>query len=213
MNILYDDEFIAVAIKPAGLVSEEGKSDSFPDRLAKELSSQRGTDIAAYPVHRLDKETEGIMVYALSSNAAAILSRDITEGKWQKTYLALLCASPEKSSDVLHDLLFYDRNRGKSFVVDRERKGVKDASLEYEVLGKNSDGYTAVKIKLHTGRTHQIRVQFASRKLFLCGDRKYGAPASSGNKLALCSSELTLYHPISREKLEFKIDPSGFSIE
>ena len=204
INILYDDEYIAVAVKPAGIISEAG---GFPDILIEELSKKRGKEVTLYPVHRLDKETEGIMVYALTQNTAASLSKDITDGLWQKTYLARVCGIPEKDLDTLRDLLYYDRARSKSFVVQRERKGVKEAILHYTLVS-TENGYSTLKIKLETGRTHQIRVQFASRGLPLCGDRRYGAPAESGKSLALCACELKLRHPKTREALEFKIEPS-----
>ena len=208
-KILYEDKYIAVAIKPAGVLSE----GEMPDLLAESLGAiraERGEapPSAIYPVHRLDKETEGLMIYALDAKAAATLSADISEGRWEKSYRAWLWGVPEKESDTLCDLLYYDRARGKSFVVQRERKGVKAASLEYKVISRHPDGKrTLVKVKLHTGRTHQIRVQFASRGLSLCGDRRYGAPAESGKSLALCSTELGFTHPKTKEKMRFSYIP------
>ena len=202
IDILYYDDYIAVAVKPAGMISEAG---GFPDALAEELSQKREKNTSLFPVHRLDKETSGIMVYALAPEAAACLSRDITDGIWKKTYVARVCGTPEKESDTLRDLLYYDRARSKSFVVTRERKGVKEAVLHYTVEAVE-DGYSTLKIQLETGRTHQIRVQFASRGLPLCGDRRYGAPASSGKSLALCACELKFRHPKTREEIEFQIE-------
>ena len=150
------------------------------------------------------------MVYALSASAAARLSADISEGKWKKMYNALLWGAPESEGERLRDLLYYDRNRSKSFVVDRERKGVKEASLEYRVLDRfDCPKRTLVELELFTGRTHQIRVQFASRGLPLCGDRRYGAPAESGKILALASVLLEFYHPHTNEKMKFQIDPQN----
>ena len=205
IEILYIDEYIVAAVKSAGTISESNGKDGFPDILGEHLAQKNGQKVTLYPVHRLDKETSGIMVYALSSEAAAILSRDITDGVWQKTYRARVCGVPKKSSDTLRDLLYYDRARSKSFVVTRERKGVKEAVLHYTVESVEN-GYSTLKIQLETGRTHQIRVQFASRGLPLCGDRRYGAPADSGKSLALCACELKLRHPKTRETLEFKIE-------
>ena len=205
VEILHLDEYIIAAIKPAGVISESNGRDGFPDLLTQELLEEQGKSITLYPVHRLDKETEGIMVYALSSETAAILSGDITDGVWEKTYVARVCGVPEKESDTLCDLLYYDRARSKSFVVQRERKGVKKAVLHYTVEAVEG-GYSTVRVKLETGRTHQIRVQFASRGLPLGGDRRYGAPASSGKALALCACELKLRHPKTKEALEFKIE-------
>lgn len=209
IDILYHDKYVAVAVKPAGLLSEGEGKDSFPTLLADELSQREGRTVRTYPVHRLDRDTEGIMVYALNSEAAARLSSDITEGRWQKIYTARLWGVPAEPQGRLCDLLYYDRNRGKSFVVDRQRKGVKDAELEYEITDVSPDRrISTAKIKLMTGRTHQIRVQFASRGLPLCGDRRYGAPAESGKTLALCASSLIFRHPKSGEQMEYTITPT-----
>ena len=211
MTVLYEDKYIAVAVKPVGVLSE----GEMPALLYEELGTLRAErgeapPKAVYPVHRLDKETEGLMIYALDGKAAAELSADISEGRWSKVYRAWLWGMPEKDSGTLCDLLYYDRTRGKSFVVQRERKGVKVASLEYEVISRSPDGKrTLVQIKFHTGRTHQIRVQFASRGLSLCGDRRYGAPAESGKSLALCSTELGFIHPKTKKEMHFSYIPEG----
>lgn len=207
-KILYQDTFLAVVVKPAGLVSEEGGSNSLPTLLTHELNALTGKEVTLYTVHRLDRDTEGIMVYALTSSAAAKLSADIAQGKWAKTYTALLWGVPKEKSGRLCDLIYYDRSRGKSFVVTRERKGVKQAVLNYSVIS-SQEKTSLVKIKLETGRTHQIRVQFASRGLPLCGDRRYGAPPESGKSLALCASRLSFRHPETGEGLEFEIEPSN----
>lgn len=202
-TILYSDEYIAVAVKPAGMLSEGENEDCFPALLKRELSLKE-----IYTVHRLDRDTEGIMVYALTQKAAAALSSDIANGKWSKVYLALLCGRPEKNADRLCDMLYYDRKKNKSFVVDKERKGVKQALLSYEVKESFADGKTLVRVELETGRTHQIRIQFASRGLPLCGDRRYGAPKESGKNLALCAAELNFYHPVTKESMNFSISPT-----
>lgn len=216
MRILYDDEFITVCVKPAGTLSEGEGANALPSMLLDALTrirADRGERApgAIYPVHRLDKETEGLMVYALSSEAAAALSADISADRWSKVYRAWLWGEPEKEGDTLHDLLYYDRTRGKSFVVQRERKGVKAASLEYKVIGKD-ENRTLVEVKLHTGRTHQIRVQFASRGIPLCADRRYGAPAQSGRSLALCATELCFFHPKTKKEMRFCDIPKEFEI-
>ena len=209
IDILYHDEYIAVAVKPAGLLSEgQTEKDCFPAMLSKALEELRGRHVSVYTVHRLDRETEGIMVYALSSSAAATLSRDITEGKWQKIYNARLCGTPEAECGRLCDLLYYDRQKSKSFVVKAKRKGVKEAALTYKVISNGPQG-TVVEIALETGRTHQIRVQFASRGMPLCGDRRYGAPAESGKTPALCACKLSFPHPKTREDLNFEILPTN----
>ena len=209
-SILYYDEYIVVAVKPAGLLSEGEGKDSFPDLLACDLCELTGKAIKLYTVHRLDRETEGIMVYARTSETAARLSGDIAEGKWQKIYHARLCSAPKESSGRLCDLLYYDRRLSKSFVVDRERKGVKSAELSYETVARSADGKrTLVRVELGTGRTHQIRVQFASRGTPLCGDRRYGAPKESGSAIALAAVSLDVIHPKTNEPMHFEIEPEN----
>lgn len=208
LKILYYDDFIAVALKPAGLLSEGEGKDCFPSLLSTQLSSLMNKSVKLYTVHRLDRSTEGIMVYALTSEAAALLSADVGNGKWQKIYYALLWGIPTQKSDRLCDLLYYDRSKGKSFVVARKRKGIKQAILSYRVV-QEKDNRALVQIALETGRTHQIRAQFSSRGLPLCGDRRYGAPAESGKNLALCAYRLCFDHPFTKKRLEFEIEPSN----
>lgn len=162
MEILYVDGSIAVCVKPVGLDSES----EVPAALAEQLGG------SYYPVHRLDKNVGGVMVYARTSRAAAELSRAITEGTMVKEYVAMVHgAVPEEGN--WEDLLWKDPRANKVFVVKRERKGVKKARLEFKRLKDGPD--SLVRIRLHTGRSHQIRVQFASRGFPLVGDHKYGA--------------------------------------
>lgn len=158
MEILYTDQDIVVCVKPVGLDSET------------EVPTELGGTV--YPVHRLDKNVGGVMVFARTKRAAAALSQAIQVGAMIKEYLALVHGTPEETGDW-EDLLWKDSGKNKVFVVRRERKGVKKARLEYKRLtaGENS----LVRIRLHTGRSHQIRVQFASRGFPLVGDHKYGA--------------------------------------
>ncbi len=204
-QIYYLDRDLLVSVKPRGILSEGEGNDCFPSLLADTLS-RRGEKDTIYPVHRLDRETEGLMVYARTEKGAAALSRAIAEGKMKKEYLAVVCGIPPQSEGTLRDLLFYDRQRGKSFVVDRARKGVKEAILDYEILS-SKEGYSLLRVKLHTGRTHQIRVQFGSRGFPLCGDRRYGAPASEFS-LGLCSVLLAFPHPRNGQPLRFSYLPS-----
>ncbi len=202
MKLIFFDEHIVVCEKNAGEMSEGNERNCLPLLVYQELKSigEKSTDI--FCVHRLDKETVGLIVFARSSKSAAILSESIQNGDFKKEYLAVLCGTPEKITDTLTDLLFYDRKRGKTFVVNRERNGVKKASLEYKTI-QSADCYTLVHIKLHTGRTHQIRAQFSSRGLPVAGDRRYGAPKNEFNSIALLSYKLSFPHPISKNILEF----------
>ena len=162
MDIIYSDKDYALCIKPVGADSEHD--------LPRLLQEALGGDI--YPVHRLDQNVGGVMVYARTKTAAAEFSRLIQDGKMVKEYVALVHGQPPEKGDW-EDLLFKDSRRNKVFVVDRQRSGVKKARLEFtrRTLGETS----LVHIRLHTGRSHQIRVQFASRGFPLVGDRKYGA--------------------------------------
>lgn len=162
MEILYQDRALAAVVKPVGMESQA----EVPAALEKQLG---GT---FYPVHRLDLNVGGVMVYARSKEAASALSRLIQNGEMVKEYVAMVHGTPPESGDW-EDLLFKDSGKNKVFVVKRMRGGVKKARLEYTRL---TEGETSlVHIRLHTGRSHQIRVQFASRKYPLVGDHKYGS--------------------------------------
>ncbi len=205
MKILFSDEHIAVCIKPRGVVSQ-GDVVGRENMLCL-LEEVLGGPI--YPLHRLDREVGGVMVYAKSKTAAANLSRDIAEHRFKKEYLALVHGVPETKNGEMKDLLFKDSSKNKSFVVKRERKGVKKASLEYELLNTvdtENGPLSVMRVLLHTGRTHQIRVQFASRKMPLVGDRKYGA-RDNFSVLGLWSYKISFSHPITKELLSFSAEP------
>ncbi len=197
MEILFEDNDILVCIKPVGIVSQ---SDTKGESMISRLQEHTGSTV--YPLHRLDREVGGVMVYAKSHFAASVLSKDIAEHKFKKGYMALVHGKPEETCGEMRDLLFKDSRKNKSFVVKRMRKGVKEAVLEYEVLNSKDD-LSLVKVLLHTGRTHQIRVQFASRQMPLVGDRKYGASDEFKN-IGLWSYKITFNHPKTKETLEFE---------
>lgn len=180
MKILYSDKKIAACIKPVGLDSEK----EVPAALAEALGGE------FYPVHRLDKNVGGVMVFARTKDSAAALSRAIQEGKLVKEYVALVHGTPPEKGDW-EDLLFKDSSKNKVFVVKKERKGVKKARLEFTRLTEGTE--SLVRIRLHTGRSHQIRVQFASRGYPLVGDHKYGARDESPAPM-LFSCRITLPH-------------------
>lgn len=154
-------------------------------------------------VHRLDKLVGGIMVFSKNPKATASLSKMIAEHKMVKEYLAVVNGKPAEKSGIYEDILFKDSTKNKSFVVKSLRKGAKQAKLEYECIKTvefNSKIYSLVKIRLHTGRTHQIRVQFSSRKMSLVGDEKYGG-MDKKCKIALWSTHLEFEHPVTRQKI------------
>ena len=162
MDILYSDKDIAVILKPVGLDSEA----EVPAAIVEALGGQ------VFSIHRLDKNVGGVMVYARSKSAAAALSKAVQEGSMVKEYVAIVHGTPPESGDW-KDFLFKDSRKNKVFVVKKERKGVKTARLEFQRL---TAGETSlVRIRLHTGRSHQIRVQFSSRGFPLVGDHKYGS--------------------------------------
>ena len=162
MEILYSDKNIAVCVKPVGLDSEQEVPQALKDTLGGEI----------FPLHRLDKNVGGVMLFARTKSAAAQFSKLIQDGKLIKEYVAQVHGTPPQSGDW-QDLLWKDSQKNKVFVVKRERKGVKAARLEYTRLTDTDP--SLVRIRLHTGRSHQIRVQFASRGFPLVGDHKYGS--------------------------------------
>ena len=196
MEVLFEDKNLIVAIKERGLLSEEHESKPNMVRSLKEVT---GGEI--YPVHRLDKDVGGVMVYAKTKSAAASLSAQAGDRTMRKTYLAILHGKPQEESGTLEDLLFFDKGKNKSFVVKKERRGVKKAILNYRVISQK-DGNALIEVELLTGRTHQIRVQFASRKMPLFGDRRYGAKDES-RIIALWSKEISFLHPITKERMTF----------
>ena len=196
LQILYSDADIVVCVKPAGVLSEE---PGMPRLLSEELSG----DI--YCVHRLDRAVGGVMVYARTPAAAAGLSRQIAARQLHKEYLAVVQGRPEEDSAILRDLLFWDRAKNKSFVVKRQRGGVKDAELEYSLLEALPE-LSLLRVILHTGRTHQIRVQFSSRAMPLVGDVKYGSRYRDC-ALALWSQALGFRHPATGKAMSFSAMP------
>lgn len=211
MEILFEDSAVIVCVKPVGIISQSDSGGG--ESMISLLESHTGAEI--FPLHRLDRETGGVMVYAKTKAAAASLSRDIAERRFCKEYLAMLHGVPEKKEDTLCDLLFKDSRKNKSYVVSRERKGVKQAKLWYCLEDKKQiDGewYSLVRVKLFTGRTHQIRVQFSHRKMPLAGDKKYGARDNLSG-LGLWSYKLEFTHPQTRETAVFKASPKNIISE
>ncbi len=198
IDILFQDAHLILSVKPVGLPSQEGADggDSLPRRL-----EQQGLSVKT--VHRLDKQTGGVMVYARTGQAAAALSTLVGQHEvFVKEYLAVVQGIPVPAEGTMEDLLYHDVRKNKSYVVKRPRKGVRQASLSYRVLhtAHTPEGaYSLVRVRLHTGRTHQIRVQFAARQMPLWGDSRYGGHRQAG--LALWSVKLTFPHPITGETL------------
>ncbi len=195
MDILYQDRDLLLCIKPVGLDSEKEVCALLSEQL--ELPQ-------VYCLHRLDTAVGGVMVYGKTKTAAARMSRLIEEKAMEKQYLAIVSGCPEQEKGTFSDLLFKDSRKNKSFIVERERRGVKRAVLDYEVLAKEG-GRSLVKVTLRTGRSHQIRVQFAGRRMPLLGDGKYGS-REKGN-IALWSYRLSFTGPISGKSIDISALP------
>ncbi len=210
MDIRYLDDDLIVCIKPAGVLSTD-EPGGLPDLLRQEL----GTD-AVLTVHRLDRVVSGLMVLARSKPAAAELGRQIMARTFEKDYLAALHGAPAAEQGTLTDLLGRDKARKMTFVAAEPARGVQEAVLDYQLLARAGD-LSLVRVELRTGRTHQIRVQFASRGLPLVGERKY-AILEDACPLALWSHRLAFDHPTTGKRLEFSALPpaimpwTGFKI-
>lgn len=201
-DVLYQDKDLVVCRKAPGLLSEgEG-----PDSLVTLLSRQCGVPV--YPVHRLDRGAAGLMVFARSQASAAALSRAVQEKRLNKEYFALVSGVPTPAAGEMTDFLFKDSQKGKVFAVKRPRKGVREARLTYRTLWSGgAEPVSLVRIRLDTGRTHQIRVQFSSRGMPLLGDGKYGSRVKG--ELALFSCALGFPHPVTGQRMEFFDKPLG----
>lgn len=201
MELVYVDDDILVCLKPARVLSTD-EPGGVPD-LAREALGNPKADVRT--VHRLDRVVSGLMVLARNAKAASELSRQIREDEFEKEYLAVIHGRPEEQSGTLRDLLGRDKARKMTFVATESAKGVQEAVLDYTVLS-HKDDMSRVQIRLHTGRTHQIRVQFASRSMPLVGERKY-SELNDPCEIALWSYRIAFAHPRTGEKMEFTHNP------
>lgn len=202
MELIYVDNDIVVCVKPARVLSTD-EPGGVPELVRQALGDSKA-DVRT--VHRLDRVVSGLMVLARNAAAASELSRQIREDCFQKEYLAVLHGTPEEDSGRLEDLLLRDKARRMTFVTDQMAKGVQPASLRFRVLNRKN-GMSRVQIQLETGRTHQIRVQFASRNMPLVGERKYST-LEDPCEIALWSYRLAFSHPQTGENMEFTKEPS-----
>lgn len=197
MELLYTDDSIVVCVKPPRVLSTD-EPGGVPDLIRQELGDPKA-DIRT--VHRLDRVVSGLMVLARDAYSAGELSRQIRDGEFEKEYLAVVHGKPTADFGLIEDLLGRDKARRMTFVAKELAKGVQKAVLEYRVLA-SSDEMSRVWIRLHTGRTHQIRVQFASRGMPLIGERKY-AVLNDPCEIALWSCCLRFKHPRMGKEMEF----------
>ena len=201
MELIYVDSDIVVCVKPARVLSTD-EPGGLPDLVREALGDPR-TDIRT--VHRLDRVVSGVMVLARNARAASELSRQIREDEFEKEYLAVIHGRPEASDGTLRDLLGRDKARKMTYVAQEPGKGIQEAIMDYEVQGDNGK-FSRVRVTLRTGRTHQIRVQFASREMPLVGERKYST-LEDPCEIALWSHQVGFTHPKTGEKMVFAKEP------
>lgn len=211
IKIIYEDNHLLVVEKPVNISSQEDETgDQDMLTLLKEDLKQRYNkpgNVFLGLVHRLDRPVGGTMVFAKTSKAASRLSEQIRSRGFKKFYFAVVHGTFSHKSGTLHDYLLKDSRSNIVKVVSSSDNGAKEAVLEYEVL-KDADNFSLVKIELHTGRPHQIRVQFSNIGHPLFGDQKYGARLNKpGQQIALWSAKIILEHPTQKEIMTFKSSP------
>ena len=201
MELIYVDDHIIVCVKPAGALSTD-EPGGVPELARQALGNEKAQ---VRTVHRLDRVVAGLMVLARTEAAASELSRQIRDREFDKEYVAVVHGRPEKDADTLRDLLLRDKRECKTYVVPEMAKGVQEAILDYRIQASNGE-LTRVSIRLHTGRTHQIRCQFSSRDLPLVGDRKYSLN-QDGCDIALWSHRIAFAHPATGKPMDFRLEP------
>ena len=211
MNILYEDNQIIIVEKEPNIPSQADKTGDM-DMLTmvkeyiKEKYNKPGEAYIGL-VHRLDRPVGGVMVFARTSKSASRLSEQVRNKTLQKTYIAVVDGKIEQSEGILEDYLYKDERNNMSKVVNKNKKNSKLAKLKYELLDYDEKrNLSTVKIKLDTGRHHQIRVQFANFGHSLYGDQKYGI-RGKGKQIRLWAYELSFEHPIKKEMMTFKSIP------
>lgn len=213
LNVIYEDNHIIVVEKQPNIPSQADKTEDI-DMLTiikeyiKEKYNKPG-NVYLGLVHRLDRPVGGVMVFAKTSKAASRLSDQVREKIFKKKYLAVVDGRFEQSKGILEDYLYKDERNNISKVVKPEKKGAKYAKLDYEVLGYKPDkDLSLVKVNLHTGRHHQIRLQMANFGHSIFGDQKYGT-RGKGKQIALWAYNLEFEHPITKEKMQFSVYPEN----
>lgn len=211
IKIIYEDNHLLVVEKPVNIPTQKDESnDEDLLTLLKEdikIRYDKPGNVYLGLVHRLDRPVGGVMVFARTSKAASRLSDQIRKREFQKTYLAVVHGQPDRKEDTLRHYLLKDSAQNIVHTVDKSVGGAKEAVLDYTML-ESIEGFSLVRVKLHTGRSHQIRVQFSAIGHPLYGDQKYGTGLNKpGQQLALWSSEIILMHPTTREELTFRSSP------
>ena len=209
MKILYEDKYLIVCEKPIGVesqLSSAGKPDMIT--LLSEYRKEKGEDSYVGLVHRLDRPTGGVMVFAKTSKAASRLSEQMKNGDFDKTYFAVVCGRPREQKAKIISFLKKDEKTNTAMIVPQSTTGAKRAELDYEMLEYDSESDRAlVKVKLYSGRGHQIRVQLKSIKCPIYGDQKYGGESMPKVMLHLFAAELCFLHPTTKQKMIFRVYP------
>lgn len=211
LNVIYEDNHIIVVEKPVNIPSQGDKTGDIDmltlvKRYIKEKYNKPG-EVYLGLVHRLDRPVGGVMVFARTSKAAARLSEQVRNKDFKKKYLVIVDGKFEKNKGTLEDYLLKNEKTNTSKVVKEGTKNAKLAILDYEVLKYNEEiNLSVMKVNLHTGRHHQIRVQMANAGHSICGDQKYGT-RGRGKQICLWAYELTILHPITKEEMTFKVLP------
>ncbi len=215
LTILHEDNHIIVVMKPQGLPScgDESGDDNMLDqvrRYVKEKYNKPG-NVYIGLIHRLDRPTGGIMVFAKTSKAASRLAEQMRSGDFEKKYLAVLVGVPKEAQGTLVNYLKKNPVNNMVYICTQTTDGAKLASLDYKVL-EEKGGYCLAEIKLHTGRTHQIRVQMAGISHPVYGDMRYGGESAKKGNLALWAYSLSFTHPVTKERLRFLLEPPAENI-
>jgi 23S rRNA pseudouridine1911/1915/1917 synthase len=206
LTVLYEDNHLIVVLKPQNMVScpDESKDDNLLDVIknyVKEAYNKPG-NVYIGLVHRLDRPTGGVMVYAKTSKAAARLCDGLQHGDFEKKYLTVLCGNFDTERGTVTNYLKKNSVNNMVYICTESEEGAKIASLDYKVL-QQKDRFTLAEVKLHTGRSHQIRVQMAGLSHPVFGDMRYGGPTAQKGKLALWAYSLSFTHPVLKERMRF----------
>ncbi len=211
IKVIYEDNHLLVVEKPVNILSQgDNTNDKDMVNLLKDyvkVKYNKPGNVFIGLVHRLDRPVGGVMVFAKTSKAASRLSEQVRNKSFKKTYRAVLNGNMKKDNDTLNDYLYKNKKTNMVSVVRKDHKESKNAQLSYETLDKK-DKFSMVEVDLKTGRPHQIRVQFASRRHPLFGDQRYGQDINKkGDQIALWSYKIEINHPTTKEKMEFICEP------
>ena len=211
VKVIYEDNHLLVVEKPVNILSQgDDTNDKDMVNLLKQYVKEKYNkpgNVYIGLIHRLDRPVGGAMVFAKTSKAASRLSEQVRNKTFKKTYRAVIHGSMTKESDTLKDYLYKNKSTNMVSVVRKDHNEAKNAELSYETLDKK-DGFSLMEIDLKTGRSHQIRVQFASRRHPLFGDQRYGQDVNKvGQQISLWSNKIEIEHPTTKEKMEFICEP------